>query len=134
MKKVSLLLLMTIALYAENMRSELVFDSESFECEHESAYGVTNNYSFFVAKHQINSDGPVILHYGTKVGLITEGYTADNGFGQAAENYGPVFEANIGLDYDLHNVQKLSFEGSRAKDDLHQQIENQIVVSYRYNF
>jgi hypothetical protein len=88
MKKTSLLLLLiTPLLYAEpeEITSNLVLESESFELDHQLEYGITNNYSFLIAEHQIHADRCLVFYYGTKVGFVIEDYTADNGFGPDTE-------------------------------------------------
>ena len=137
MRKIILTLLFVTALvYAESddVTSKLVLDSENFELDHESIYGVTNSYSFFVAEHQIHADECLVFYYGTKIGFIIEDYTAENGFGPNSEKYGTIIKANLGMDYDLKSLQKLSFEGSHSQDELHKQTESQIRVGYQYRF
>ena len=137
MKKFSLLLLLAATfLHAESdsARSTIVLDSENFKLDHESAYGVTNSYSFFVAEHQIHADDCLLFYYGTKVGVVIEDHTAENGFGQNAEKYGTIIKANLGVDYDLKDYQKLSFEGSHSQNDLHRQIESRLNLRYHYRF
>ena len=137
MRKIILTLLFVTALvYAESddVTSKLVLDSESFELDHESIYGVTNSYSFFVAEHQIHANDCLVFYYGTKIGFVIEDYTAKNGFGQNSEQYGTIIKANLGMDYDLKSFQKLSLEGSHVQDELHKQIESQIKVGYQYKF
>ena len=137
MKKIILLLLFfTVLLYAEpdKATSKLVLESESFELDHESVYGVTNSYSFFVAEHHIHADDSLLFYYGTKVGFVIEDHTASNGFGPNTENYGTIFKANLGIDYDLKSLQKLSFKGSHSQDELHDHAESQIKIGYHYKF
>lgn len=131
-----LLLLITTLLYAEpeEVTSNLVLESESFELDHKSAYGITNSYSFLTAEHQIHADRCLVFYYGTKIGFVIEDYTADNGFGVDAEQYGMIFRANMGINYDLKEAQLLSFEGSHSQDELHQQVESQVRLGYQYKF
>ncbi len=137
MKKFSLiLLLLTTFLYAEtdNVTSKLFLDSESFELDHESAYGVTNSYSFLVMEHHIQTESALVLHYGTRVGVVFEDYTATNGFGPNSDQYGTIIEANLGFDYDIQEYQTLSFKGSRSQNDLEHLIGTQLRVMYEYKF
>ena len=137
MKKISLsLLLITTLLYTESdeVKSKLVLESESFELDHESTYGVTNSYSFFVAEHQIHADEYLVFYYESKVDFVIEDYTAENGFGPNAEKYATIIKANLGMDYDLKDHQKVSFEGSHFQDELHQQVESQVKIGYQYRF
>ena len=137
MKKASLfLLLITTLLYAEpeDVTSNLVLESESFALDHESEYGITNSYSFLIAEHQIHADRCLLFYYGTKVGFVIEDHTADNGFGPDTEQYGMIFRANMGINYDLKKFQKLSLEGSHSQDGLHQQVESLVQIGYQYKF
>lgn len=133
---VLLFLLITTLLYAEpeEVTSNLVLESESFELDHESEYGITNSYSFLIAEHQIHADRCLVFYYGTKVGFVIEDYTSDNGFGPDTEQYGMIFRANMGMNYDLKESQMLSFEGSHSQDELHHQIESQVRIGYQYKF
>jgi len=137
MKKISLiLLLITTFLYAgsDEIASELLFESESFAHDHESVYGVTNSYSFLVARHQIRADDCLIFYYGTKVGFVIGDYTAENGFGPHIDNFSTIINANLGIDYDLKTHQKVSFEGSRSQDEYNGHVESYVKVGYRYKF
>lgn len=137
MKKTSLLLLLiTPLLYAEpeEITSNLVLESESLELDHQLEYGITNNYSFLIAEHQIHADRCLVFYYGTKVGFVIEDYTADNGFGPDTEQYGMIYSANMGINYDLQESQTLSFEGSHSQDELHHQVESLVRIGYLYKF
>ena len=137
MKNVFFLLLFVTTLFsadAEKANSKLVLDSESFILDHESAYGVTNTYSFLMAEHQIHADRCLVFYYGTKIGFVIEDYTAENGFGQDAAEHGTFIEANLGVDYQIKKYQTLSFEGSHTQNELQNQIGSQVTVGYQYKF
>lgn len=137
MKKITqILLFFTVILYAgpDDITSKLVLESESFDLDHESSYGVTNSYSFFVAEHQIHAEGCLVFYYGTKIGFVSEDYTAENGFGPYAEKFGTIIEANLGMNYDIQKYQKLSLEGVRSQNELHNQLDSLIKVGYQYKF
>ncbi len=137
MKKILLiLLLLTTFLHggSDEIESELLFTSESFVHDHESAYGVTNSYSFLVAKHQIRADHCLLFYYGTKVGFVKGDYTAENGYGPQIDSFATIINTNLGLDYDLKASQKLSFEGSRSQDEYTGHVESYVKVGYRYRF
>ena len=137
MKNVFLLLLSVTTLFSADSKevtSKLVLDSESFVLDHESAYGITNTYSFLVAEHQIHADRCFVFYYGTKVGFVIEDYTAENGFGQDAAEHGAFIEANLGVDYQIKKYQTLSFEGSHTQNELQNQIGSQVTVGYHYKF
>ncbi len=137
MKNIFLILLFVTTLFSadsEEATSKLVLDSESFVLDHESAYGVTNTYSFLMAEHQIHADRCLVFYYGTKIGFVIEDYTAENGFGQEAIEHGTIIEANLGVDYQIEKYQTLSFEGVHSQNELQNQIESQITVGYQYKF
>jgi hypothetical protein len=137
LKKLLLILLfISTFLYAESdyVSTNLVLESESFELDHESAYGVTNSYTLLIAEHQIHANQHVVFYYGTKVGFIMEECTAANGFGPSAEKFGTILKTNLGMDYDIKVYQKLSFEGSHSQNEIYRQIENQVKIAYQYEF
>jgi hypothetical protein len=119
---------------SEQTASSLVIESDTKEVDHESAYGVTNNYTYLVAGHQIKADESLQLYYGTKVGVVTESYTATNGFGPDAENAATVLEIDMGLQYAIKDLEHLTLEGSRQQNALHQQRENQVTIGYQHKF
>ncbi len=85
-------------------------------------------------EHQIHTDNALTLHYGTRLGVIFEDYTAANGFGPSSDQYGAVFEANLGLDYDIKRYQTLSLEGVRSQNELYNQIGSQVRFMYECRF
>ncbi len=137
MKKVlSLLFFMTTLLNAQSdeAKSKFLIESESIELAHKSAYGVTDSYSFLTAEQQFHADEDLLFYYGTKVGFITEDYTAENGFGPDTESFGTAIEANVGVNYTLKDFQHITFEGNHLQDALHQQEENKVKIGYQYKF
>jgi len=123
-------------LYAESDQtaSSLVIESDTKEVDHESVFGVTNNYTYLVAGHQIHADESLQLYYGTKLGVVTESYTAENGYGPDTENAATVLELDMGLQYALKDLEHLTLEGSRQQNALHQQRENLITIGYQHKF
>lgn len=137
MKKVlSLLFLMSTLLNAQSDEGKSTFriESKNIEMEHKSAYGVTDNYAFLSAEHQLKADEDLLFYFGTKVGFIAEDYAAENGFGPDIESFGTALEANIGVNYTLKDLQHISFEGKHLQDALHQQRENKVKIAYQYSF
>ena len=130
------LLITTSLLYAGDNTavSKLIVDSENFELEHETTYGVTNSYAFIVAEHQIQANNHLIFYYGTKVGLIVEDHVSEHGFGPDAQQYGTIMMTNLGIDYKLDLRHKLSMQGLHTQDDLHQQSNSRFNLNYTYWF
>jgi len=132
-----IIIFITTILYADanDVESNFVLESESFELNHQSIYGVTNNYSFVVAQHNIKADDNTFLfYYGTKVGVVTEDFTAANGFGPALEEFALVFNANMGFDFDIDKFQVITLEGSHIEDGLRSEIENIVTIGYELKF
>jgi hypothetical protein len=119
---------------SDQTASSLIIESDTREVDHESAYGVTNSYTYLVAGHQIQADDSLQLYYGTKVGVVSESYTAENGFGQDAENAATVLEIDMGLHYALEDLEQLTLQGSRLQNTLHEQQENRVEIGYQYKF
>jgi len=137
MKKTLLtLLLLTTILFAQEktLSSTLVIDGEHYSRDHESVYGVCNTYAFLVAEHQIQRDSTLLFYYGTKVGIVSEGYSARNGFGPEVDALGIILKANIGLTYKIEKYEQLSVESSHIDDLLHEQVDSRLKVSYNYYF
>jgi len=95
---------------------------------------VTNCYSFLVAEHKIQAFDHLLFYYGTHLGYVIEDYTAENGFGPVAQEFGMVLQANIGMDYQFKTSQKLSFQGSHSQDELRQVEESIFKFGYEYKF
>ena len=129
------LLLFTLSLHADpSIKSAIVLDNESYALKHESTYGVTNNYAVVHLEHQIKAQDYLLLHYGTRLGLVIEDYTAENGFGPDAEAYGFVMQANIGMDYLLQNYQTLSLEGTHSQNQILSDAQSQVKLKYQLKF
>jgi len=132
--------LLTSLLYAEPSAgdSQVVFEGESFTQEHQSMYGISNNYALVVAEHHIYADRCLFFYYGTKIGLVVEDYASDNGFGPEPEQYGLLYKADAGVNYKLgthYALQGLiNLEGSHTVNDLDKQTESSVHLSYRYSF
>jgi len=136
MKIISLILIfITTLLFAqEEVSSAVVVDTESYSHDHELHYGLSNNYSFLVAKHQLRTEGCLIFYYGTKIGLVYEDYTTSNGFGPTPQQYSVIIKANAGLKYQVSDHQQLSFEGSRTEEQLRDHTQSKISLGYNYRF
>ena len=135
MRLLIFILLSTQLLQADpSIKSDIVLDNESYALKHESTYGVTNNYSTVSIEHQIRTANSFLIHYGTCVGVVIEDYAADNGFGPNAEAYGLMMQANIGVEYKLHDSQTLSFEGLLSQNQIINEAESQAKFRYQYRF
>jgi len=136
MRALLLLLLFISSLYAEpaHVTSKLIIDNESYEQKHESIYGVKNSYTFVVTQHQIEADDNFLFYYGTKVGLVTESYAAENGFGPEVTDYDLVFTTNLGFNFDLNQFEMISLEGSHIQGGLNRNNESQVLFNYQIKF
>ena len=130
------LIFIALFLHADssNIKSEFVLEGESVERANESQYGVTNCYSFLVAEHKIHAFDHLLFYYGTHLGYVIEDYTAENGFGPVTQEFGMVFQANVGMDYQFKESQKLSFQGSHSQDELRHLEESIVKFGYEYKF
>ena len=132
--------LITSLLYADPSAgdTEMIIEGEQFTQEHQSTYGVSNNYALVVAEHHIYATSGLFFYYGTKVGLVIEDHTAKNGFGPNAELYGLVYKADAGISYHVDNYYTLNgtfkLEGSHAVNELAQQEESLLNLGYQYKF
>ena len=131
-----LLILFTSLLHAEptHVTSKLIIDNESYEHNHESIYGVKNSYVFVVTQHQIEADDNFLFYYGTKVGVVTESYAAENGFGPEVTDYDLLFTTNFGFDFDLNQFEMISLEGSHMQGGLNKNSESQVLFNYQIKF
>ncbi len=132
-----MIIFITSILYAEtdNVESAFILESESFELDHKSIYGVTSNYSFLVAQHEIIADNNTFLfYYGTKIGFVTEDFTATNGFGPALDEFALVFKANMGFDFDINKFQVITLEGSHIEESLRNGTEDLVTIGYKLKF
>ena len=130
-----LLITLTLSLQADpSLKSNIVLENESYTLEHESTYGITNNYSLVSIEHHIKAANSLTFYYGTCLGFVTEDYTADNGFGPEAEEFGLVMETSIGIDYNFENYQSISLEGSHSQNKMLHDNENSTQVKYQYKF
>jgi len=130
-----MLFIFTLSLHADStLQSDVVIEKESYALEHEFIYGVTNNYSLLSIEHQILAQGALLFHYGTCVGVVVEDYTATNGFGPNADEFGLVLEANVGLDYRLKEYQTITFECTHSEKKILDEAESRVNFRYQYKF
>lgn len=137
MKKLIFLLLFltaTLSAQGDDVQSELVIEGEYYTRDHELQYGLSNNYSFLVAEHQIRAEGCLLFYYGTKIGLVIEDYAAANGFGPTPDQYGVIIKANAGVKYNMTDYQQLSFEGSHTQEQLQHDPQSKVNIAYNYSF
>ena len=137
MRVVLFLLIIFISLLhadATHVTSKVIIDNESYEHKHESIYGVKNCYAFLVTQHQIEADEKFLFYYGTKIGLVTESYAFDNGFGPEVTDYELLFTTNLGFNFDLNAFEMLSLEGSLMQGGLNRSSESQVLFNYQIKF
>ena len=137
MKKMVLLSLLTSALFAETSHKISQFDIDSIvkEVSNELGYGKQNTYSLLFAKHSLNSqDEDVHFYYGAKMGFVSEGYAAENGFGVPLNKMGTYYAAAVGVEYDFAERSVFLAEGLRSEDQTKQRSENQVQVTYTYTY
>jgi len=130
------LILLTTLLIAQDERlsSKVIIDGEHYSRDHESAYGICNHYALVIAEHQIETGDALLFYYGTTFGIVSEGYSTQNGYGLQTDTPGIILKSNIGLKYTIEKYQTLSLENSHIQDRLHDQVDSWVELSYYHNF
>jgi len=136
MKKIYLSLILSLPLFsAEHELSKFVVHGISHSKSNETAYGVTNSYALLYAKHELSTiENSLHLSYGAKVGIISEDYSSQDGFGIPLNKLGTYLAASLELNYDLSHCCHLLAEGSYAQDEVHELEESLVKLSYNYTF
>jgi len=134
MHKVFLSIFLTTLIWADSSSSQLLLESESKRVDHELKYGLSNNYTMLSATHKIMAANNFSLFYGTKLGLISESCSSNEGHGLLSEAFGVVLEAAAGLEYHFVDSQHIALKGRYLEDDLHQKSQNNVTISYSYKF
>jgi len=134
MHKLFLSIFLTTIIWADSSSSQFLLQSESKRVDHELKYGLSNNYTMFSATHKIVASDSVSLFYGTKMGVISESCSSQEGHGLLSEAFGIVLEAAAGLEYQLIDRQHIALKGRYLEDDLHHKSQNNVTLSYSYKF
>lgn len=129
--------LLSTLLFAEpdNDVSVFLIDQDVKEIYNESAYGKSSTYSLLFAKHQFSvEDEGLQFFYGAKMGVVSEEYTAENGFGIPLNRIGAYYAAAVGMEYTMGSNEMLLAEGMRAEDQHLGRTENRLQLTYTYSY
>ena len=137
MKKIIFLSLLTSSLFAtqDHDVSDFVFDADVKHVSNELEYGKSSNYSLLFAKHSFSTEEKDLhFFYGAKMGLVSEAYESENGFGIPLNKVRTYFAAAVGLEYDLSHEGVFLAEGIHAEDPSLRQVENKLQLTYTYSY
>ena len=137
MKKIILLSLLTSTLFAEhkNVVSDFHFAKDIKELSNENSFGKKSTYSLLFAKHELSMDEKDLrFYYGAKMGIISEEYASDNGFGTPLNEMGAYYAAAVGMEYDLDKQAILMAEGTLSEDQVNHLSESKVKLTYTYTY
>ncbi len=137
MKKLILISLLTSTLFAEHKElvSDFNFVKDIKEKTNESAFGKTSTYSLLFARHELTMEQKNLhFYYGAKLGVVSEEFNSDNGFGLPLSEMGTYFAAAVGMEYDLNDQAILMAEGTRSEDHLNKLTESKVKLTYTYTY
>jgi len=129
--------LLTSTLFAEHkdMMSDFSFTKDVNAHTSESGFGKKSTYSLLFARHELTLDEKNLhFYYGAKMGVVSEEYTSDNGFGIPLNEMGTYFAAAVGMKYDLNEQAILLAEGLHSEDHLSKLTESKVKLTYTYNY
>ncbi len=137
MKKIIFLSLLTSALFAgsDYDTTKFIVDADVKSIDNELGYGKKSNYSLLFAKHSFTADEANLhFYYGAKMGLVSEAYESENGFGIPLKEMRTYFAAAVGMEYDFTEEGVLLAEGIHAEDPSLRQVENKLQLTYTYSY
>jgi len=137
MKKIIFISLLTTSLFAEHkgVMSDFSFTKDIKEQTSESGFGKTSTFSLLFARHELTLDEKNLhFYYGAKMGVVSEEYASDNGFGIPLNEMGTYFAAAVGMEYDLNEQAILLAEGIHAEDHLSHSTESKVKLTYTYTY
>ena len=137
MKKIILISLLTSTLFAQENASTSTFkvDKVVQEVSNEEAFGKTSKYSLLFAKHEVSSsDQQLHFYYGAKLGVVSEAFSNDNGFGIPLNEMGTFYAAAVGMEYDLNKQSILVAEALRSEDQVYERTQSKLQLTYTYNY
>ena len=137
MKKIILISLLTSQLFAAETIATSTFKVDKIvqEVSNEEAFGKSSKYSLLFAKHELSSsDQQLHFYYGAKVGVVSETFTNDNGFGIPLNEMGTFYAATVGMEYDLDKQSILIAEALRSEDQVYERTQSKLQLTYTYNY
>ncbi len=137
MKKIILISLLTSQLFAQEDAATSAFkvDKVVQNLSNQEAFGKSSKYSLLFAKHELSSnDQQLHFYYGAKVGVVSEEFTNDDGFGIPLHEIGAFYAATVGMEYDLNKQSILVAEALRSEDQVYQRRQSKLQLTYTYNY
>ena len=137
MKKLILISLLTSQLFSQENETTSTFKVDKIvqEVSNEEAFGKSSKYSLLFAKHELSSsDQQLHFYYGAKIGVVSENFTNDNGFGVPLNEIGAFYAATVGMEYDLNQQSILVAEALRSEDKTYQRTQSKLQLTYTYNY
>jgi len=137
MKKIILISLLTSQLFATETIATSTFKVDKIvqEVSNEEAFGKSSKYSLLFAKHELSSSDQLLhFYYGAKVGIVSEEFTNDNGFGIPLNEVGTFYAATVGMEYDLNKQSILVAEALRSEDQVYERTQSKLQLTYTYNY
>ena len=137
MKKIILISLLTSTLFADHkdVVSDFHLSQDIKEMSNENSFGKKSTYSLLFAKHELTMDQKNLhFYYGAKMGIVSEEYATDNGFGTPLNEIGAYYAAAVGMEYDLNKQAMLMAEGTLSEDQVNQLSESKVKLTYTYAY
>jgi len=137
MKKIIFISLLASTLFAEqqHLLSDFCLDKDVKKIDNEASFGKKSTYSLLFAKHELSSkEKDLHFYYGAKMGLVSEKYDNDNGFGIPVNEMGTYYAAAVGMEYDLNTKAIIVAEALRSKDEVYSRSESKVQLTYTYNY
>lgn len=137
MKKIILISLLTLTLFAQEDTPISTFkvDKVVQEVSNEEAFGKISKYSLLFAKHEVSSsDQQLHFYYGAKLGVVSEEFNNDNGFGLPLNAMGTFYAATIGMEYDLNKKSILVAEALRSEEHIYERTQSKLQLTYTFNY
>ena len=137
MKKIIFISLLTSNLFGEQKHevSDFFVGQDLKEITNEHGYGKSSTYSLLFARHNVTTEEQDLhFFYGAKMGVVSEGYATNNGFGVPLNKIGAYYAAAVGMEYDMSKREMLLAEGVRSDDQVHQRSESKVQLTYTYTY
>ncbi len=137
MKKIIFISLLASTLFAEQKSdlSDFFFTQDVREITNEEGYGKASTYTLLYAKHQLATQQQDLhFYYGAKMGLVSEEYTTENGFGMPLDKIGTYYAAAVGMEYGMSKKESLLAEGIHSQDQVHQRTDSSVQLTYTYTY
>lgn len=137
MKKIVFISLLASTLFAEqgHVLSDFFVDKDVKKINNEASFGKKSTYSLLFARHELSSEEQDLhFYYGAKMGLVSEKYNNENGFGIPVNEMGAYYAAAVGMEYDLDKQAIIVAEAQHSKDEVYSRSESKLQLTYTYSY